>query len=238
MAMKKNTGVVEGTKPGWNWRESHVLFLVVPALCLLLVPWGVFSYLCGRMGLHLATAACVVYLVVGLFMIYCFANGVGQLFEAWKRRRTKKKTLIVAQISIPAMFALLFILLFLRPVRLPLWPDAIPYTYGFRDRIRSKADIPAIRAWLKNLSEDEYSKPGDHLAREKWPKALKELKPPRVYVCPDDRRNPYVRITWGGGFSHWGIIIGSKELAIAESELDFSFDSWLPVEPGVYVYDW
>ncbi|MHC4062774.1 MAG: hypothetical protein ACYSW0_16695 [Planctomycetota bacterium] len=171
-------------------------------------------------------------------MIYCFVAGVWRLFSGWKRHSQRKKALITVEIAIPVVFVLLFVLpLSGLSFRLPLWP-ASPHICGFRDRIRSKADIPAIRAWLKTLEKDEDGQFSHDLPREKWPKSLKSLKPPKFRVWPDQNGNPLLELVDGAGFEDWGATIGFQDLVIPESELNSQYYTWLLVEPGVYVYAW
>lgn len=221
-----------------RWQDSHIVTFVLPILCILLIPLGGFPYLYGRLNLHPWLTTCMLCPATAVFLVYCFCSGIWRLASGWRRHSQRKKALLAVEISIPVLFVLLFVMQFLGPHRLQLWPDAGPFLYGFRDRIRSKADIPAIRAWLKTLDEDYYIPHSNRLPREKWPKSLKALKPPRVIVAPDKNRNPRVLITWGGGFMHWRVDIGIEGMVTTEFDSDPSYASWLVVEPGVYVSDW
>lgn len=219
-----------------RWRDSHVVFLVLPVFCIFLIPLGGLLYLFGRLSFHPLLAIWFLYPAFGVFMIYCFVAGVWRLFSGWKRHTMMKKALITVEIAIPVVFVLFFVLpLCGFSFRLPLWPGG-PHLCGFADRIRSKADVPAIRAWLRTLDEDYYIPHDNRLPREKWPKSLKALKPPTVIVTPDKNRNPYLMIWYGAGFEHWGATIGFQDLVIPESDLNSQYYTWLLVEPGVYVY--
>jgi hypothetical protein len=131
----------------------------------------------------------------------------------------------------------LFVIRFFVPIESGLRPSVRVFTYGFRDRITSKADIPAIRAWLRTLDKEDF-RFGQRLSNDEWPVSLRRLKPPSVYLCLDKNDNPFVRITWGGGFFHWGMVIGMEDMEILPIDINFATESWLLVEPGVYVFDW
>ena len=220
-----------------RWRDSHVVFLVLPAFCIFLIPLGGLLYLFGRLSFHPLLGIWFLYPASGVFMIYCFVAGVWRLFSGWKRHTRMKKTLITVEIAIPVVFVLLFVLPFSGLCRLPLWP-ASPHICGFRDRIKSKADIPAIRDWLKTLDKDYYILQSNRPPREKWPKSLKALTPAVVDVASDKNGNPFLQIVDGGGFEHWGAAIGFQDFVISESDLKSKYYTWLLVEPGVYVYAW
>ena len=59
-----------------------------------------------------------------------------------------------------------------------------------------------------------------------------------VSLSEDKNGNPEVSIYAGGDFHHWGATIGHRDMVIPESDLDFHYECWLLVEPGVYVYEW
>lgn len=220
-----------------NRQESYLIFLVLPVLCILLFPLGGLLYLLGRLSFQTFFSVLTIYPATGVFMVYCFVAGVWRLVSGWKRQSQRMKALIAVEIAIPVVFVLLFVLPLSGLCRLPLWP-ASPHICGFRDRIMSKADIPAIRAWLETLEKDDDGQFSHDLPREGWPKSLKALKAPAVRVWPDQNGNPYVMIIDGGGFHHWGATIGFQDMVIPESDLRSEYDTWLLVEPGVYVFAW
>ena len=228
----------EEKKPPGRWRDSYIVFLVLPVLCILFIPLGGFPYLYGRLNLHPWLTTFMLYPATGGLMICCFVVGIARLVCGWKRHSQKKKALIAVEISIPVLFVLLFVMQFTAPVSMPLWPDAPPHTYGFRDWIRSKADIPAIRTWLRTLDKEDHDIHGDRIPLDQQPESLKVLNSHRAPLLANENGKPEVRITWGGGFFHWGVTIGTENMVIPEAELDFRYESWLLVEPGVYVYDW
>jgi hypothetical protein len=180
----------------------------------------------------------MVYPAIGIFILCCFVAGIRRLSGGWRKHSEKRKLLIAAEIGLAVIFVELFMIPFFAPVKSDLRFPVSAFTYGFRDRIRSEADIPAIRDWLRTLDKEDFPELGDRLPRDKWPESLKALKPPRsVYLEADSNGRPQLRIIWGGGFFHWGVTIGLEDMEIPPSKLTDGYESWLLVEPGVYVWD-
>jgi len=182
-------------------------------------------------------AICMIFPVTAIFIIYCFFAGIIRLFRDWKKYIWKKRILIVAQIGIPIVFVTLFIIPFFIPIESDLRPPGKAFTYGFRDRMKSKADIEAIRDWLGTLDKEDYNDFGVRLPRNEWPKSLRVLNPPGINLFADENGNPSVRIVWGGGFFHWGVVIGMEDMATPPLNINEWAECWLPVEDGVYVWD-
>jgi uncharacterized integral membrane protein len=154
-------------KPNWNWRKSHLVFLVLPVLCIIFVPLGGLPYLFGRLSWPLPTAVCMLYPAFGLFMIYCFLASIVRLMTAWKKYDWKGKFINITEVSVPIVFVVLFVLPFLIPIESGLVTRARLFTYGFGDRIRNKADIPATREWLRTLDIEDFSEFGKPLSRDR-----------------------------------------------------------------------
>jgi hypothetical protein len=240
MDKKGNIETVETgeRKPGRNWKESKVIFLVLPIILTVLIPLGGLPYLCGRFNFHLALAVLLLYPVTGVFIIYCFFVSTVRLFRDWKKVNKLGNVLIFAQFCTP----FLFVVLFIKPSIIPIGPGLRSsykvYNYGLRDRIKSKADIKAIRDWMRTLDKEDYDESGVRLPRNEWPKSLKVLNPsPRVNLYADNNGNPQIRIVWGGGIFHWGVQIGIEDMENPPSYFG-PLDEWLLVEPGVYVWNW
>jgi len=148
-----------------------------------------------------------------------------------------KKLIIVAEIGIPLAFVTLFIIPYFIPIESDLsWPWFKIFMYGFRERIRSKADIPAIRDWLKSLNKEDYTDHAGRLHSDKWPKSLKVLNPGKATLAMDENVNPEIVLWWGGGIQHWGVAIGTESMQISHSAYRDYISYKLPVEPGVYVW--
>ena len=217
--------------------ESIVAFLILPIILTLLIPSGVLLYLFGRLNWHPGLLI-MGYYPADIFMIVCFFVGIVRLLWEWKKYNQKGRLIGIAEVGVPIVFVVLFMIPPYVPIESPFWPGATPFTHGFRDRIQSKADILAIRSWLRTLEKEDYIESGKPLYRDKWPDSLRELKPPSIYLWPDKNDLPFVKITWGGAIFHWGLTISLKDMEISPSVLDDEYEAWLLVEPGVYVYDW
>ena len=224
-------------KPGRNWKESHVIFLVLPIILTMLVPLGGIFYLYGRLSWHIGMVVFMFYLPAYVFIIYCFFASIVRLFGGWRKHTWRKRILIITEVGIPVVFIVLFIIPFFIPIESDLWPPGKAFTYGFRNRMKSKADIEAIRDWLGTLDKEDYDVHSVRLHPDKWPKSLKLLNPNGVTLLADKNADPQVIITWGGGFFHWGVVIGMDDMVITPSDISQWAECWLLVEPGVYVWD-
>lgn len=172
-------------------------------------------------------------------MIFCFFASIARLIYVWRKRTWAKRTLIITEICLPIVFVALIIMPMRLRVESQLWPDAAAFTYGLRDRVRSQADIPAIRDWLKTLDKEDYTGHPGYLPPDRFPESLKAMCFGVVSLSEDKNGNPEVHISAGGGFHHWGATIGLEDMEIPESDLDSLYNSsWLLVEPGVYVGEW
>ena len=224
-------------KPRSNWKESKLIFLVLPIILTILVPCGGVAYLCGRLNYHLILICVFFYPIVFGFIIYCFFVGTVRLFRDWKKVHKHGKFLIFAQFCIPIMFVVFFVIPFFIPIESVLLSPAEVYNYGLRGRIKSKADIKAIRDWMRTLDKEDYEDFSVRLPRDEWPKSLKVLNPNSITLLADQNGNPKVRIVWGGGFFHWGVEIGMEDMENLPSYFG-PLDEWLLIEPGVYVWNW
>lgn len=55
-------------------------------------------------------------------------------------------------------------------------------------------------------------------------------------MSADENGSPRVRLAWGSGFGHWGIVIGMDDMEIPPSDFSRYGEYRLPVEAGVYVW--
>jgi len=236
--MKKHIKPIrtEDKNPSGKRIVSHVVFLILPILCILFVSfWGFTGYLCGRLSRHMP---CMLYPLAFILMIICFFASVVRLIGKWRKCTWAKRTLIITEICLPIVFVALLIMPMCLRFESQLWPDAAAFTYGLRDRVRSQADIPAVRKWLKTLDKEDYAGHPVYLPPDELPESMKAGCFGVVSLSDDKNGNPEVHISAGGGFHHWGVTIGMEDMVISESDLDSRYDSWLLVEPGVYVGEW
>ena len=255
----KHTAQIEKRKSRLDWNKWDAVFFVILATCVILLafvilnPMGNFSYLCGRFCPHLdffiISTLVLIYPVIGILISSFVVIGTVRLLINWKRYTRKKIFIRTTQIGISILLITLFIIDLFTPISLNLGgPGYKPFTYGFRERMRSKADIPAIRDWLKTLSKEDctgrtidlFSDPDSFKSywpdSIEWPKSLKVFNPHYVNLELDENGHPKVRLTWGGVLGHWGVEIGMEDMKIPPSDFSRWGEYRLPVEPGVYVW--
>ncbi|UCE47856.1 MAG: hypothetical protein JSW47_19935 [Phycisphaerales bacterium] len=240
------------TRVDWNiWDALISLALVV---FIIIVPLGGLEYLNGRFNTHTTghsffLDACIIGSTVLILAVAFVIGSTVQLLCNLKRYTRRKKLIRIIQIGTPVVFVTSLIVSVLTPVEIPLWqPGYKPFTYGFRERIRSKADIKDIRGWLKTLSREDCTgeyiglSTGSSLSERRWPdspqwpNSLKVFRPGYVTLDLDEDHNPRVRLTWGGPSGHWGVEIGMEEMDIRPSDSSPWEDYRLRLEPGAYVW--
>lgn len=221
-----------------DWNKWDVILLVVPTVCIFLVPFGGLFYLCGRFSPYLIYfMVCLLYPVLGIFIIYCFVVGIVRVFRDWRKTTRRKKVALFAEIIIPLVSIVLFVASFFVPEDSRLnWPPYKSFAYGFGDRVRSKADIEAIRDLLRTCVKPDELEIAPRIPYEDWPKSLKALNPKSAILWTDKNGTTYIRVRWGGGFQHWGMVIGMENMDIPPSDLRVSGEYRLPLEPGVYIW--
>jgi hypothetical protein len=224
------------TKAGLNWKKEYMIFLVLPTICIFLVPFGGLFYLCGRFRPCLIYfMVCPLYPILGIFIIYCFIASIVRLFRCWRKTTRRRKVALFAEIIIPLVSIALFVASFFVPDDSDIrWPPYKSFAYGFGDRVRSKADIAAIRDLLRTFGKfGKQDQPGNtRIPYDDWPKSLKALNPNLVLLSTDKNGTVYIRLLWGGGFQHWGMVIGMENMDIPPSDSEYR----LLLEPGVYVW--
>jgi hypothetical protein len=228
-------------KPGRNWKESHVIFFVLPVILTILFPLGGIFYLCGRFC-PFATIFChvhLLYLVVLVFIIYCFFSGILKLSGRRRKRTRNERLLIAAETIVPLIFVgLLVAFMFFEFTDVEFCgPRFKFFMYGLRDRVKSKIDIGATRAWLQSLGDEDYDDSYNRLYRAERPESLRALQHAGALLSADENGNAKVRLYWGSGMlGHWGAEIGMKDMKIPPSDFGEYGEYRLPAEPGVYIW--
>ena len=231
-----NTEPLGETKPRRNWNGWDIFFIVTPILCIILIPLGgFFDYLRGRFeNVDFCLISCMFYLAIGLFFFFCIVYGLVRLFVNWKSHTWEKRFIIVFEIGIPIVVIVIFFTSFLIPSYLRM-PGYKPFMYGFRDRMRSQADIEDIRNWLKTLRKEDYAGDINRLPYNNFPESLKVFGR-GINLSADKNGNPKVSLAWGSGFGQWGIVIGMEDMEIPPSYSSQYGEFRLAVESGVYVW--
>lgn len=133
-------------------------------------------------------------------------------------------------------------------------PGYLTFTHRFHYRMEQRLDAEAIRDWLSSLDESAFD--GElydllfSVNRKTLPFSLpyevtvldKKIHYVRFYKKDGER---YLRITWGGPYGHWGVVIGPEDMDIpATVKPHLSEDSGVlqygeyrvKLEDGVYVW--
>ena len=227
-----------------NWKDSHVVFFFLPVMLTILFPGGCIFYLIGRFCPYVMIFYFIhlLYLVVLVFIIYCFCSGIVKLSSLKGKRTRNKKLLIAAETVIPFVFiGLIVVFIFLAFTNQEFrGPRFKLFMYGIRDRVKSKVDIEATRVWLQSLGDEDYDDSDPkyrRLTKAEQPEILRGLKYAGAYLSVDENGNTKVRLEWGSGMlGHWGVDIGMKNMKIPPSDYSMYGEDILPVEPGVYVW--
>lgn len=234
-------------RPQIDWNIWDAILLAFIVVYVILEPMGGINYFCGWYNPNLIfSVACFIFPIVIIFLPLFTAILTLRLFKNWTKYTHRKRFIRIIYICI----LLVFVVSFFIPINILVHqPGCKPFTYGFRERIRSKADIEDIRNWLETLKEEDcngdvigLSRDPDSLKKQwpdtiEWPKSLKTLSPNYVILDLDGNRNPKMSLTWGGPFGHWGVVIGMEDMEIPTSDLNRYGEYRLPLEPGVYVWN-
>jgi len=237
----------EKRRPRIDWNKWDVILLVFIVVYVILEPIGGLNYFCGWYNPYLIfRAVCCFFLVTIVLPILFIAICTIRLFINWTKYTQRKRFIRIIYICI----LLVFIVSFFTPINIPLYqPGYQPFTYGFRERIRSKADIEDIRNWLETLRDEDCNGEVISLHNDsvpfkshwpssiEWPESLKVFNPSYAILGLDENGNPKMSLTWGGPFGHWGVVIGMEDMEIPPSDLSRYGEYRLPLEPGVYVWN-
>ncbi len=235
---------IENRRARGKWKDSHVVRLVLLIVVAILFAGGGIFYLFGRfcpssggfLGVDL------LYLIASVFVLWCFISGIVRLVRSCRGQRTRKKVLLIlAKTAVPLVYVGLILAPYLFPLQRFSGRFYELFALGLRDRIESKADIEATRAWLQSLPAEEYEeyKGGDQIPSAKLPEALRVLQDGdvRISLSADANANTMVELMWGSAvMGHWGAMIGMKDMETPPSDFRFGGSYILPVEPGAYVW--
>ena len=116
-------------------------------------------------------------------------------------------------------------------------PFYMSYMQGFRDHVKSNADIENIRAWVRTLGEEDYSDYNLLALQSGFPKSLNVLGRTMGAISRGENGSPEIRLVWGSSNSGvWGVVIGIENTEIPKSDFSEGGQYILAVEPGVYVW--
>ena len=238
MDKKENVKIeqVSETKPRRNWNGWDVFFIVAPLICIILVPLGGLGYIRGRF-LPFFRESFFLYVGIVCFIIYCIIHGFTRLFTRWKNHTWKKRFLFTVEIGIPIILILLCIAPFYLCIETFFCPACKPFMYGFGDGIKSRADISAIRDWLKTLETKDLTYYSQYSHRDELPEYVKAIGG-SIGISTDSNGNHVLHCSFGGGFDHWGVEIGAEDMKIPPSDYVSKAGYRMYVEPGFYIVAW
>jgi len=102
------------------------------------------------------------------------------------------------------------------------------------DWVKASVDPEELRSWATKLIEQREANPKfqDVIPQNE---ILPSLRDPRVHVVfhkANEQEKSYVTLQWGGGFGHWGILVGDPEFRPFRLER-IRYVEW---EPGIYFW--
>lgn len=232
---------VERPGPRWNWKDSHIVPVILPVVLTILFPGGGIFYLCGRFSPYPLTLWCVfmLYLAVIVFMVYCFVLGIMRLSGLRKKHRRNEKLLIIGGTSVPLIFFGLIIALFLFSEAMAYGPGPGLLIVGLRDRIETNVDVGATRVWLQSFRAEDYDDGYSRVSSDALPESLRVLKHASARLSADANGNAMVRLVWGSAMMGLvGVEIGMEDMKPSASDLMLygEYKCRLLVEPGAYVF--
>lgn len=237
------TAQVKASKPHLDWNKWDAVISVAIVAFIIIVPLGGIEYLKGRFRPYsIFLDACFIdlfiYLTGGIFIIVFVIVSTVQLLCNWKIYTRRKRLIKILPIGVPFVFIASVAISILTPIETHLWqPGYKAFTYGFRDQVRSKADIESIRDWLRTLRGEDYTGENFIALQRKFPESLKVLRPKVVFISTDENGTPKASLKWGSGLlGAWGVVIGMEDMEIPPSDFSQRGVYTLPVEPGVYVW--
>ena len=219
-----------------NWNRRDIFFIIAPVICIILVPLGGLGYIRGRF-FPFFRESFFLYVAIGCFIVYCIMNGFTRLFTHRKNHTRKKRFFIAVEISISIIFILSCISLFFMPFETFFSPACKPFMYGFRDRIKSRADIEAIRDWLRTLDNEDLEYYSQHSHSNELPESVKAIGGFAGFST-DQNGNHIIRNKFGGGLDYWGVEIGAEDMEIPPSDYVSRAGYRMYVEPGFNIVAW
>jgi hypothetical protein len=238
-------------QPQIDWNIWDAILLVFIIVYVILVPIGGLNYFCGWYNPYLRFyIACFIFPITRIFLPLFTAIWTLRPFIYWTKYTQRKRFIRIIHICILLVFIVPFFVSIFTPINTPVYqPGCKPFTYGFRERIKSKADIEDIRNWLETLQDEDCNGETISLHSDsvpfkshwpnsiEWPESLKVFNPGYAILDLDKNGNPKMSLTWGGPFGHWGVVIGMEDMEIPASDLSRYGEYRLPLEPGVYVWN-
>jgi len=215
--------------------KRDIFFIIIIIILTILFPFQGIYYLWGRFNLMLHLLVIGIFPIMILILIFTFAS----LIKLIKKNIRTNHFLIFIEICLTTIFIISLSLPLDKKLNLY---ESHPFLCGYRDRIRSRLDIQAVREWMKTYSEnytDESKNEfmDEYISPDKIPDCLKPIRYGGVFTF-SKLPEGYLSINQGcgGGFIHWGVTIGMEDMPFPDSQFYNEHGIlWLPIAPGVYV---
>jgi len=209
--------------------SSRIVGSLVAAGCVSVVALSIYapyllSFEAGRHPASFASRNIYVYvalvsLAYACILLVTVLAGVGALV-LWHRVRvvTKSGLIFVCGLGVCGMIAL---------AQQP--PGYVGFVDGLSEFTRREVDVVAIREWMLRDS----GRLRGCIASEDWPDAISQLSPAVVQIDRNMDGHMLVRISWGGGFGHYGVTLALPGTDLADSSSDLHVRH---VDQGVWVW--
>lgn len=216
------------------------IILYSPTL-ILMEPFGTISYFSGRYELiHKISFGLVMISCLALYPLIVIALIIlVRILFFWPGKiKPLKKCLKIQAVTILALTAL-----FLSPFFMPRKPGLIPFTNGFRNKMKTEADVPAIQKWLAALNPQQCTDQMSDVMFKgwpqniNWPEAVTKLSNLHyVNLLKDENGHPIIHLSWGGAFGHWGLVVGHPTMKTPPSDMERFGEYRLELCKGAYVW--
>lgn len=210
-------------------RFDYLLAIAIVILtCINTRQWQ--FYFAGRFNLgRFFLLFSLVYWLIILLIICCLVLMTKRILRHWRQLemagRLKGLLLVVFVIS-----AVVFGLTRERATS----PFGIAYLKGFRQRMMVQADIPAIRAWISELTANNIQ---PNVPRSSWTSSVRRLCAERVEYWTAEG---LVVLAWDSAIVSWGLTVGPPSMQTPESRVGqyrMSMSEWsLSESVGAYVW--
>jgi hypothetical protein len=109
------------------------------------------------------------------------------------------------------------------------------FDMGVKLRVARAGGIDNVQDWAVELLKKESISADESglLDVEALPEHIRQLKPTGVAIFDGPPEYRHVRIGWGGGFFHWGLMVGPPTYTRAEGGNPMMVTRW---RKGVYIY--
>ena len=186
--------------------------------------------LCFLTGLACVRPVVFVFCVLPLsvaVVFYCVIRLIVRLIRQWSVVGSKVRLLRVAVVFLAGILIVTGSVVFV--------VDR-PFLRGFVCRVEGKVNLGVIQSWVAEIESVGY-KNGDEVVGDDWPEDVRSLRPRCVRVVgPPFAEGTQVCMIWGGGFGHWGLVVGPAAMETPVAGED-GLQEYVEIAPGVYAWE-